>query len=188
MYSPVRSPPQQDVIGKMRVSFSICSSEIPESPDAMENTADSHDGCPDHGNAGSGPGDTTANSDYQVFLGFRVPVGTRGPNSFSALPSSNLSDTLSFTHSTRYTGALTESVPPPAGFEWVGYISAPYTHNDGADNTPAQRANFAVDFQLPRRWTGRPSRGRSASGRSWAGASRALIRGGRSPAGTAPLG
>ena len=71
--------PQQDVIGAMRVTFSICASEVPESPDAMENTMDSHDGCPDHGNSGSGPGDTTSNDDYQLFLGFRVPVGTKGP-------------------------------------------------------------------------------------------------------------
>lgn len=150
---------QQDVIGKMRVMFSICPSEIPESPDGMENTDDSHNGCPDHGNSGDAPGDTTPNDDFQVFLGFRVPVGTEGPASFSALASSTLSDTLTFSSSTRYTRALTESVPPPAGFEWLGYISAPYAHNDGPDNTPAQRANFAVDFQLPPAVDGTPFAG-----------------------------
>ena len=151
---------QQDVIGKVRVSFAICPSELTEDPAVGEQTADSHDGCPDSGNAGSpSGGDTTDDGDYQVLIAFRVPVGTSTPATFAAGPASDLSDTLSFTRSQSYTRSLTETVPPPAGFEWAGYISDVYTHDDGAENSPAQRAEFSVEFGLPPAVGGTPFAG-----------------------------
>lgn len=151
---------QQDVIGKVLLSFAICPSEATEDPAVGDQTADSHDGCPDNGNAGSGPGgDSTFDGDYQVLIAFRVPVGTSTPATFAAGPGSDLSDPLSFTRSPTYTRSLAESVPPPAGFEWAGYISGTYTHNDGPDNTPAQRAEFSVEFGLPPAVGGTPFAG-----------------------------
>jgi hypothetical protein len=153
---------QDDVIGNVRLTFAICPSETEEDPAAGDQDPDSHDGCPNNGNAGPpfmSP-DPTNDNDYQVLVAFRVPVGTTAPAAFAAGPgSTGLSDTLSFTRSPSYARSLTDGVPPPAGFEWVGYISNSYTHNDGADNTPAQRAQFSVEFGLPPAVAGTPFAG-----------------------------
>ncbi len=143
-----QSPPtatQQDVIGPVRITATICASE----PDSG---SPSHPGCPRFGNsseqANAGGGTPTG----QVLLGFSVPVGSASPTNFSSVAG----ESLSFTRSPSYEQQLTSLVPPPSGQVWVGYISAPYTLDPGPDGAPAKQSTVTVDFGLPRPASGWP--------------------------------
>jgi hypothetical protein len=137
---------QLDLIGKARVLFTICASGDP-----ADGSPQTHPGCEDTGNSG----DISDGGDYQVFLGFRVPAGTRGPATFANASG----EALTFRPSPTYTQQLTSLVPPPPGFEWLGYISDPFTHDPGADGDPAKESSFAVDFDLPPQPAGTPFAG-----------------------------
>jgi hypothetical protein len=124
---------QQNVLGPVRVTFTICASS--------SNTS-THPGCDDQGNSDGAASTPTRG---QVLVGFRVPDGVSGPDSFattSGVP-------LTFTRSASYQEQLRELVPPPAGQHWLGYISNGHNHDEGPDGTPAEEATISVDFALP---------------------------------------
>jgi hypothetical protein len=139
---------QLDVIGKVRVSFTVCATNHPDGPGGS--VAD-HPGCDEPSN----DSDQANNSDYQVLLAFRVPTGTVPPASFTSVSG----EALTFTRSGSYERQLQELVPPPAGQEWVGYISNVYTYDAGAENNPAKKAAFEVDFGMPPGANGHPFAG-----------------------------
>src|SRR4051812_23340228 len=57
-------------------------------------------------------------SNAQMLVGFRVPDGTRAPDSFQ-----NDDGRLTFNASPGYASALTSEYVPITGFHWVGYLS-----------------------------------------------------------------
>jgi hypothetical protein len=130
---------QQDTIGKVRVSFTICATD-----------PSNHPGCDEATNAGSFT-DSSPRA-VQALAAFRVPRGTVVPASFSSVAG----EALTFTRSASYEGALTEQVAPPAGQQWVGYMSQVYNYDPGPNGTEAKRASFAVDLGLPSGSDGRP--------------------------------
>jgi hypothetical protein len=78
----------------------------------------------------------------QLLAGFRVPNGAVAPTTFR---SEDLS--VSMTSSPDYTARLNTEFPPPAGFRWVGYISADLPF-DAAFNNDRQTV-LAPEFALP---------------------------------------
>jgi hypothetical protein len=138
---------QQDVIGKERVTFTICASNH---PDGAGGNPD-HPGCDEPVNGDA----QVSNGSYQVLLGFRVPAGTTPPSSFSA----SSGESLTFARSASYEQQLQTFVPAPAGQTWVGYLSNVYSYNAGADNDPAKKASFSLDFGLPPGSDGKPFAG-----------------------------
>lgn len=84
----------------------------------------------------------------QVFLGFRVPKGSKAPASFTATtgPTSG-QPKLSFTSSKSYAGQLQSLNPAGSGKEWVGYASQyfVYSSSGGQQNFTAK-----VTFGLPK--------------------------------------
>ncbi len=78
----------------------------------------------------------------QLLVGFRVPDGSVGPESF-------LSDTqdATFLRSTTYTDALTTQYPPLAGQHWVGYISTPKTFDPTISSS--RQTGGQPEFTLP---------------------------------------
>jgi hypothetical protein len=139
---------QLDVIGKVRVSFTICAENHPNGPGGP----DDHPGCDQPTNSSSDPG--TPNQ-YQLLMAFRVPSGTPPPTSFS----STAGEQLTFTRSASYEQQLQSLVPAPGGEQWLGYISNVYSYDAGPDGAPAKTASFAVDFALPTPAGGRPYAG-----------------------------
>jgi hypothetical protein len=142
-----QAPPtasQQDLIGKVRTSFMICLSARNDDTPPGSDTGNEpdHPGCPDGGNDNN---TLSSPSDGQALLGFRVPAGAAVPDSFQ----STAGESVTLSRSPSYERQLEELVPPPAGQHWVGYISGVYHHDAGADDEPAKRASFTVDFGLP---------------------------------------
>ncbi len=153
---PVTSA-QQDVIGKVRVSFRICASGVDDGPQPPPpDETEDHPGCPDGGNNG-----TAGNDTVQVLLAFRVPAGTGVPDTITTdpEPSPPAGGPGTFARNAGYASELQTLVPAPAGFEWVGYISTPYVHSNGDDDVPAQFSDISVDFDLPRAANGGPFAG-----------------------------
>jgi hypothetical protein len=151
---PVTSA-QQDVIGKLRVSFTICASGFNDGDDPDPENED-HPGCPDTGSGG----EADSGSTYQVLVAFRVPAGTGAPANIvtDPAPTPPAGGPVSLTRSPTYESELQTLAPRP-GFAWVGYISQPYAFDDGADDVPAQTAQMSVDFDLPRPAGGGPFAG-----------------------------
>jgi hypothetical protein len=146
---------QQDLIGKLRLTLTICASgrddgPQPPPPDETED----HPGCPDAGDSGQFADDGTG----QVMLGFRVPTGTGVPSTIAATPAPAppASGPLTFRRNASYASELQRAFPAAAGFQWVGYMSDPYAFSDGADDVPAQSAQVTVDLTLPRGADGGP--------------------------------
>lgn len=131
-----QTPPtaaQLDLIGKIRVAFTICASNTDEA---------NNPGCPNTGNTqDSAP----AGSSGQVLVAFRVPAGSQGPDAFSQTSG----EALTFTRSPSYEAALEQARPAGEGRKWVGYISGVYDYTDPPDGTAARSAGFEVDFSLP---------------------------------------
>jgi hypothetical protein len=125
---------QQNVLGPVRVAFTICASS--------SNTS-THPGCDDQGNSN---GAASTPSRGQVLVAFRVPDGATGPNGFAT--TSGVA--LTFTRSATYEHQLQDFLPAPSGQHWLGYISNGHTHDEGADGTPAEEATISVDFALPK--------------------------------------
>jgi hypothetical protein len=78
----------------------------------------------------------------QVLVGFRVPDGSTGPDSFL----SEAQD-VGFSRSATYTSELTRLFPPPAGFHWEGYISTGKTFDPSVSAT--RETAFHPEFTLP---------------------------------------
>ncbi|MGH2943696.1 MAG: hypothetical protein ACRDLN_13080 [Solirubrobacteraceae bacterium] len=85
--------------------------------------------------------DATSVADGQLLVGFRVPLGAEGPESF---PSKDAS--ASFTRSESYTSELGRFFPPPADQRWIGYIST-VKHYDPA--SASRSLGFDAEFTLP---------------------------------------
>jgi hypothetical protein len=88
----------------------------------------------------------------QLLVGFRVPLGTGAPDSFT----SDAQD-ATFSRSATYTQELARLVPPPAGQQWVGYISTAKTFNPSV--AADQQTGFRPEFTLPPQSGGEPFRG-----------------------------
>ena len=149
---------QQDVIGKLRVSFTICASGSDDGPQPPPpDETEDHPGCPFLGNT-SEEADSSGN--YQVLIAFRVPSGTGAPPTIvtDPEPSPPAGGPVTLSRSPSYERELQELAPTP-GFEWVGYISPTYAMDDGPDDTLAQNSQISVDFDLPRPADGGPFAG-----------------------------
>ena len=152
---PVTSA-QQDVIGKLRVSFTICASGFNDGDDP-DPEAEDHPGCPDLGNVGD---EADSGGTFQVLIAFRVPAGTGAPDTISTdpVPTPPAGGPISLSRSPTYESELQALAPSP-GFTWVGYISPAYPFDDGADDVPAQSSQISVDFDLPKPADGGPFAG-----------------------------
>jgi hypothetical protein len=103
--------------------------------------------------ADGGPGDPFGcgvTGDGQLMVGFRVPLGSEGPDSFAT----DARD-LHFERSASYTQALQKRFPAPADEHWVGYISDVLTLIPGAaaENPTGIHADFSLQpHDGPFRW------------------------------------
>jgi hypothetical protein len=85
--------------------------------------------------------DATTKDFGQLLVGFRVPRGTVGPQTFAS------KDGTSFTLTPSYTTELQRLFPPSADQQWLGYIS---TVQDYDPAVAAKRTGeLSVDFTLP---------------------------------------
>lgn len=130
---------QQDVIGAVRVSSTICTSGFGSLAGAAPVTPSP---C-DAGTAGSPP------PTGQYLVGYLVPDGTTVPDSLSSpdLPG------VAFVPSASYAAALEAQQAPSPGARWVGYRSEVVT-----SPTP-KLVHVDADFGLPSVGTGRPFEG-----------------------------
>jgi hypothetical protein len=84
---------------------------------------------------------TTTQASGQLLVGFRVPLGTVGPPSFSSKDGA-----ADFTLSPSYTTELQRLFPASADQQWMGYISGVERY----EPTPASKpVELNVDFKLP---------------------------------------
>jgi hypothetical protein len=135
---------QDDAIGKLRVTFTLCALGYNDGDDPDPENPD-HPGCGD-GQSGAD------NGTYQILLGFRVPSGTGAPTTFVSgppAPKPPAGDPVTFTRNADYSRELQRLAPAPAGFTWIGYLSSPYVFDQGADDVPAQSGSVTVPFDLP---------------------------------------
>jgi len=144
------SSEQQDIVGKVRLTLTVCASGADDVPDPPED----HPGCFDRGNSGLAADGSPA----QLLLGLRVPVGTGAPETIATTPAPAppASGTIVLRRSPSYEAELQAAAPPAAGLVWIGYLSDPYVFDDGADGVPAQSAQVAVDLALPLTGDGGP--------------------------------
>jgi hypothetical protein len=148
---------QQDVVGKLRLTFTICASDIGVDADA---TNEDHPGCPDLGNGGleaaTLPDDTPLPT--QILFGLRVPTGTGTPATLSAtpVPAPPAVGTIVLRRSAGYESVLQAAAPAPGGSTWVGYMSDPYLFDNGASGVVTQSTQMSVDLALPPTGDGGP--------------------------------
>jgi len=136
---------QQEIVGDMRVTVTVC---------ASGNSA-VHPGCPITGNSGQFAG----SGSVQLLLAVRLPSGVEGlPGTLAAVPAPAPPATgeVVLRPSPTYEAALQAAVPAPVGSRWVGYMSDPYTYAAGASGTAAQAAALSFDLRLPRTADGSP--------------------------------
>jgi len=106
---------QQSTFGDAQVTVVVCRSGAA--------------GCADGGgNSGQSPA-PGANVDVQLLLGYRVPVGARPPAEIRFFDDDGIGPL--FTPSASYTAELQKGSPPPAGQQWFGYLSTPFTSTPG---------------------------------------------------------
>jgi uncharacterized protein YceK len=148
---------QQDIVGKLRVTVTICASGANDGPEPGGPNED-HPGCVDLGNSASAAGAAGDPVDSQLLFGMRVPVGASVPDTASATPTPAppAAGTIVFRRSPSYEAQLQALAPAPAGSRWVGYLSDTYSFSDGPDDTPSQSVPVAVDLGLPRPSDGGP--------------------------------
>jgi hypothetical protein len=141
---------QQDVVGKVRLTLTVCATGFDNGDDPDPEEED-HPGCSvalGNYTAYPYPGDGDS---YQLLLAIRVPVGTGVPETVFAtpVPAPPASGTITARRDVGYESAIQAALPPPPGTQWVGYLSDPYDFSDGADNVPAQSSQVVVDLSLP---------------------------------------
>jgi len=101
------------------------------------------------------PGDATDIKDGQLLVGFRVPLGVDGPESFQSKDG-----VASFTKSPTYTSELRRLLPPAVDQQWIGYSS-----NFGHYAPSGLRTlELEPDFTLPASGAGRPFKWRTVVG------------------------
>src|SRR5262245_42356777 len=94
-------------------------------------------GCDADGGAGDPSGCGVA-GDGQLLVGFRVPLGSTGPDSFMT----DARD-MHFERSASYTQALQKRFPAPVDEQWVGYISDVVTLVPGSTAETGIHADFS---------------------------------------------
>lgn len=133
--------------GLVSLKFAVCASDYNQSTYAT--CDDSNVQETDNLRADSdGSGSTLG----QLFVGFRVPDGSGGPDTF-------LSDAqdASFSRSATYTDQLTTLFPPAAGWRWVGYVSTPKTFDPSVSSS--RETGGQPEFTLPPQASGEPFAG-----------------------------
>lgn len=137
------SSEQQDIVGKLRLTLTVCASAADDGPGDGED----HPGCLDKGNSNLAADGSPA----QLLLGLRVPMGTGVPDTISTTPAPAppASGTITLRRSSSYEAELQAAAPAAAGSLWVGYLSDPYVFDDGANGVPAQSSQVVVDLTLP---------------------------------------
>jgi hypothetical protein len=148
---------QQDVVGKLRLTFALCASGRDDGVEPGGPNED-HPGCPSQGNSPTVLAYGSAGVQYQVLFAIRVPAGAGVPVTISAMPGPTppAAGTIAARRNTSYEAELNATKPPPAGSQWVGYLSDTYPFDDGADDVPAQSAQVIVDLELPKSADGSP--------------------------------
>lgn len=146
VFSGTPTAAQQKTIGNVAITFTVCASQSGTTPPAGS--------CSNAGNSARNA--STAPS--QLWLGFRVPVGTVAPASFSSTSTgpANTGPQLNFTSSSVYTEELQRLNPAPSGEEWVGYASQYVDYSSSAGD---QNFTATVDFGLPSTKNGAPFAG-----------------------------
>lgn len=144
---------QQEIVGKLRLTLTVCASGFNDGDDPDPENED-HPGCFDQGNSNQ----SAFGSPAQLLLGLRVPIGTGVPETISTTPTPAppASGTIVLRRSPTYESELQAAAPAAAGSVWVGYLSDPYAFDDGADDVPAQSSQVAIDLALPRPADGGP--------------------------------
>jgi hypothetical protein len=144
------SPPvanQNQVIGSVRISFTVCASQPGGFPLGS---------CANTGNSSSSPFSSpyASSGPSQLFLGFRIPSGATAPQSFSSTATgpTDSGPQLQFTKNDSYRSELQRLDPAPAGEEWVGYTSQYVSYDTAGD----QNFSADVDFGLPEHADGSP--------------------------------
>ena len=103
---------QPDIVGKLRLTFTVCASGFDDGDDPDPENED-HPGCPDDGN-----GDAYAfDGPHQLLFALRVPVGTGTPATISATPgpAPPASGPIVLSRNASYAAELQSAVPAPAG-------------------------------------------------------------------------
>jgi hypothetical protein len=85
--------------------------------------------------------DATTKGFGQLLVGFRVPRGTVGPQTFAS------KDGTSFTLSASYTTELQRLFAPSADQQWLGYISTVKNYDPATETNRVGEVN--VEFRLP---------------------------------------
>ena len=133
--------------GLVSLKFAVCASDYNQSTYSTCDDANVQE--TDEVRADSdGSGSTLG----QLFVAFRVPDGSGGPDTF-------LSDAqdASFSRSATYTEQLTTLFPPPAGWRWVGYVSTPKTFDPTVSSS--RETGGQPEFTLPPQASGEPFAG-----------------------------
>ena len=143
------SPPtaaQQGTIGAVRVTVTACASHSSSPPPGS---------CSSQGNSGS---NAPAPGLVQLFLAFRVPVGSSPPPSFTSTRTgpSNTGPQLNFTPNASYTRELQRLAPAPAREQWFGFVSQPVSYGGSSGE---QNFTASADFGLPIQANGSPFTG-----------------------------
>jgi len=144
------SSEQQEIVGKVRLTLTVCATGFDNGDDPDPEEED-HPGCSVVLGNYTGfpyPGD---GDQYQLLLAIRVPVGTGVPETVSATPAPTppASGAITARRNVGYESALQATLPAAPGTQWAGYLSDPYDFSDGADDVPAQSSQVVVDLSLP---------------------------------------
>jgi hypothetical protein len=112
--------------------------------------------CNSGGTSAAFPVSGTSSSG-QLLVGYQIPAGVTAPPTITTtVPTTDSSGnaitaTLTLTNSASYTAGLVSILPPPAGTQWVGYVSETETY---FTSSGPQSATFSPTFGLPAGFTG----------------------------------
>jgi hypothetical protein len=112
--------------------------------------------CNSGGTSNAYPVSGTSSSG-QLLVGYQIPAGVTAPPTITTtVPTTDQSGnavnaTLTLTNSAAYTAGLSSILPPPAGTQWVGYVSETETY---FTSSGPQSATFSPTFTLPAGFTG----------------------------------
>jgi hypothetical protein len=141
------SASQSNVIGNtITITTTLCASNASAAP-PCNSPGVSNQYAPTVAN-GSAPG--------QIMVGYRIPAGVTAPATIStSVPSTDQNGSpitvpLTLTQSASYATGLNGILPPPAGTQWVGYISTVQNYTSSGPQSVA----IAPTFTLPAGFTG----------------------------------
>ena len=124
---------------KVKISFGVCVSGDPTSA------------CPDGGNSG---GNSVSPSDRRLLIGFRVPKGTKPPQTIEPTSvdfgTGGGTDETVLSRDGSYAGELNAKAPHGSKYKYVGYSSEPFTFTDdvGTGASAQFRVRMAVKDKL----------------------------------------